>query len=173
MSNNGQRNNRRSSDEERRRKPNCGCNNHGDTCKDHEKREKCHCDCCCTTGMREELKDLKGKLVLINTTGGTVGGIVPLIGVIKDVDCDVVEFGWLEGLGLGISIPTFISLCEVTSVLDLSLLAGGYGYGGVGGVVAAPGTTTPLLSLVAALGLGEVLTSLGVDLGALPTPPTP
>ncbi|OHY73461.1 hypothetical protein [Priestia aryabhattai] len=77
----------------------CGC------------KKKFKCDCCCTTGIREELERLRGRTVEV------AFGPFVLVGVVSDVDCDILSLAVVSG---GTSIPTKISLCEISYVAGLT-----------------------------------------------------
>ncbi|MFE4047062.1 MULTISPECIES: hypothetical protein [unclassified Priestia] len=74
----------------------CGC------------KEKFKCDCCCTTGIREELERLTGRRVRV-FTGSTF-----FIGDVGNVDCDTLTL--LPPTGL---LPGKISLCAITAIVEL------------------------------------------------------
>ncbi|GAB1810612.1 hypothetical protein [Priestia megaterium] len=74
----------------------CGC------------KKKFKCDCCCTTGVREELERLTGRRVRV-FTGSTF-----FIGDVGNVDCDTLTL--LPPTG---SLPAKLSLCAITAVVEL------------------------------------------------------
>lgn len=75
---------------------NCGC------------KKKFECDCCCTTGVREELERLTGRRVRVFT------GSNFFIGDVGNVDCDTLTL--LPPTG---SLPAKLSLCAITAVVEL------------------------------------------------------
>ncbi|MFE0625066.1 hypothetical protein ACFW1J_26985 [Priestia aryabhattai] len=83
----------------------------GDNLMGHEDcgcKKKFKCDCCCTTGIREELERLAGRRVSV-FTGSTF-----FIGDVGKVDCDTLTLIPPPGL-----LPGKISLCAITAVVEL------------------------------------------------------
>ncbi|WP_200875235.1 hypothetical protein [Bacillus gaemokensis] len=87
---------------------------HDDDCwkKFHEckkdRNEKC--DCCCTTGIFQALRSLRGRTVAIAIRGVTVS----VIGIVESVNCDVVTLR-----GAGTARPLTLSICEIIAVREL------------------------------------------------------
>ncbi|GAB1768910.1 hypothetical protein [Priestia megaterium] len=93
----------------------CSCDHHYYYEKDDKDQEK-ECDCCCVPGLVEKLEKLNGRFVKIYTTGGNY--FWGQLGFCGD-DCDTVELApYIPGL-----FSVTISICEITTIIDLSGLS--------------------------------------------------
>lgn len=83
----------------------------GDECwkefKECKKDHKEKCDCCCTTGIFQTLRALRGRAVIIGVRG--LAGIIT--GTVVSVNCDVVTLTVEENATLTLSI------CDIFAVL--------------------------------------------------------
>jgi hypothetical protein len=75
-------------------------------CKKEQEEQNAKCDCCCVQGIKDELKKLVNKTVLINTEGRTY------VGTISSVTCDVVKLAAIPG-----SSAAIISICKIEAIL--------------------------------------------------------
>ncbi|MFE3982751.1 MULTISPECIES: hypothetical protein [unclassified Priestia] len=83
----------------------------GDNLMGHEDcgcKKKFKCDCCCTTGIREELERLAGRRVRVLT------GDTQFTGDVGAVDCDTLAL-----IPPANFLPAKISLCAITAVVEL------------------------------------------------------
>ncbi|WP_025753411.1 hypothetical protein [Priestia megaterium] len=83
----------------------------GDNLMGHEDcgcKKKFKCDCCCTTGIREELERLAGRRVRVLT------GDTQFTGDVGAVDCDTLAL-----IPPANFLPVKISLCAITAVVEL------------------------------------------------------
>ncbi|HEK9102603.1 hypothetical protein KFD70_22595 [Bacillus pfraonensis] len=90
-------------------------NDHDDDCwkefKECKKDRNEKCDCCCTTGIFQTLRALRGRTVVIALRGV----LTTITGTVVSVNCDVVT---LTIAGPPVATLT-LSLCEIIAVLEV------------------------------------------------------